>query len=246
MKADPADQMRLLDVQELDSRHDALQNRLRSLPETAQLEGLRTRRSGIDGEARDAAVLADDLERERKRADADVEQVRARRERDQARLDSGQGSPKDLERISHEMVSLKRRIDELEDVELEIMERLEAATAMRDDLTRQRDEIDAEAAGLVRSRDEKAGEIQVEVGAVQSERSRVAAEIPDALLALYERLRERHGGVGAAALHRRACGGCRLTLNSADLATIAAAAPDEVVRCEECDRILVRTPESGI
>ncbi|QWC86770.1 hypothetical protein KLP28_03155 [Nocardioidaceae bacterium] len=238
--------MRLLDLQALDSRLDSLQHKLASLPESAQLAELVSRRGDIDAQARDAAVLADDLERDRKRADADVEQARTRRERDQQRLDAGSASPKDLERISHEMVSLKRRIDELEDAELEIMERLEAATTMRDDLAGQRDDLDEQIEALRRSRDEKAGEVQVEAGAVQSERARMVAEIPDDLLALYVKLRERHGGVGAAALHRRACGGCRLTLNSADLADIAAAAPDQVVRCEECDRILVRTPESGI
>jgi uncharacterized protein len=52
--------------------------------------------------------------------------------------------------------------------------------------------------------------------------------------------------VGAAALVQRRCQGCRLELNAADLREITAAAEDEVLRCEECQRILVRTAESGI
>jgi predicted nucleic acid-binding Zn-ribbon protein len=65
-------------------------------------------------------------------------------------------------------------------------------------------------------------------------------------MALYARLRAQKGGVGAAALRARRCGGCSLELNAADLAVIAKAPSNEVIRCEECDRILVRTSESGI
>ncbi len=65
-------------------------------------------------------------------------------------------------------------------------------------------------------------------------------------MTLYAKLREQKGGVGAAALRRRECEGCRLTLNASDLAVIAKAPADDVLRCEECNRILVRVPESGL
>jgi predicted nucleic acid-binding Zn-ribbon protein len=47
-------------------------------------------------------------------------------------------------------------------------------------------------------------------------------------------------------LRARRCGGCSLELTAADLGVIAKAPTDEVLRCEECNRILVRTSESGI
>ena len=65
-------------------------------------------------------------------------------------------------------------------------------------------------------------------------------------MALYERLREQKGGVGAALLRARQCGGCQLTLDASEIARIKAAPVDEVLRCEECQRILVRTEESGV
>ena len=84
-------------------------------------------RARVDGKARDLQVEVDDLTREQRKADADVEQVKARRVRDQQRLDRGMvTNPKDLERLQHELVSLDRRISDLEDAELEVMERLEA------------------------------------------------------------------------------------------------------------------------
>jgi uncharacterized protein len=78
------------------------------------------------------------------------------------------------------------------------------------------------------------------------ERRQTAEGLPEDLMALYARLRAQKGGVGAAALRARRCGGCSLELNAADLAVIAKAPSNEVIRCEECDRILVRTSESGI
>ena len=66
------------------------------------------------------------------------------------------------------------------------------------------------------------------------------------LLALYDRIRASSGGVGAAALQHGRCEGCRLSLSPVALNAIRAAAPDAVLRCEECSRILVRVPDSGL
>ena len=74
----------------------------------------------------------------------------------------------------------------------------------------------------------------------------VAATVPDDLLALYTKLRDSSGGVGAAALRRGQCEGCHLQLNTTDLNRIREADADEVVRCEECRRILIRTADSGL
>ena len=60
------------------------------------------------------------------------------------------------------------------------------------------------------------------------------------LVTLYGRIADRNGGVGAGALQGRRCGACQLEATASALAGYQAAAADEVVRCEECDRILVR------
>ena len=205
------------------------------------------RREELDGQARDLQVQVDDLTREQRKADADVEQVKARRVRDQQRLDSGAvGNPKDLERLQHELVSLDRRIGELEDVELDVMERLEDTQRELTGLREQLAEIDTRVATLTETRDRRVAAIKEEAVVVVRDRSAAVAGMPADLLALYERIRDQKGGVGAALLRARRCEGCSLELNSGDLAVIAKQAADEVVRCEECGRILVRTGESGI
>jgi predicted nucleic acid-binding Zn-ribbon protein len=247
LRADPFAQLRLLDVQELDAKADHLRHRLAHLPEDAELRALQAERRELDGRARDLRVRVDDLEREQRKADADVEHVKARRRRDQERMDSGSvPNPKDLQRMQHELVSLDRRIGDLEDVELEVMEQLEQAQA---DLAAARSRLaDAEkrSESLTAVRAERVAEVTAELDSVAGERATTAAGLPADLLALYDRLRTQRGGVGAAALRSRRCLGCSLEVNAADLATIRAAAPDEVLRCEECGRILVRTAESGL
>jgi predicted nucleic acid-binding Zn-ribbon protein len=247
LKADPFAQLKLLDVQELDSRLDALRHQLATIPEAAHLDELTKRREEVDGAARDLRVLVDDLTAEQKRADADVEQVKARRVRDQGMIDAGSiADPKALQRMLGELESLQRRIGDLEDVEIEVMERLETAQAELTERTAELEKLDRDIVALGHTRAHKAGDLDEQLASTSAERKVTASGVPDDLLALYEKLRVQKGGVGAAALRRRECTGCRLTLNPSDLAAIAAAPTDEVVRCEECSRILVRTGESGL
>jgi predicted nucleic acid-binding Zn-ribbon protein len=234
-------------VQQLDSALDRLAHRRRTLPELAEIADLRKQRDAAADQIVVAQTEVDDLEREQRKADADVEQVKARRVRNQQRLDQGQvGSPKELQSLQHELEALDRRISDLEDAELDVMERMETAQAQLDQLRTSVADYDEALAELEKRRDEALTGIDSEAEAARSERVQIVSGIADDLVKLYERLRASHGGVGAAALVRRRCQGCQLELNAADLRQIAAAAEDEVLRCEECQRILVRTAESGL
>ena len=234
-------------MQDLDSRVDRLAHNRRTLPEHEQIADLGKQREEAAGQVVVAQTEVDDLGREQRKADADVEQVKTRRQRNQQRLDQGQvGSPKELERLQHELQTLERRISDLEDAELDVMERLENAQNELDRLQSSIEETDRSLGELEQRRDAAVTQIAEEVASAESERAQIVNGIPDDLLKLYERLRASHGGVGAAALVQRRCQGCRLELNAADLRAIAAAPDDEVLRCEECQRILVRTGESGL
>ena len=247
LKADPAAQLTLLDLQVLDSRADLLRYQRGTLPEHDDLAALTMTRRDLDDQARDARILVDDLTAEQTKVDADVEQVKTRRDRDRTRMDQGLVSnPKDLERMQHEMESLERRITSLEDEELEVMARLEDAQRSLDELTAQLADADARNAKLEEARDARYAEIDAELARLAEQRGPVAAGVPDDLTALYDRLRAAKNGVGAAALRARQCTGCMLSLDNAEVGKLRAAAEDEVLRCEECQRILVRTEESGL
>ena len=247
MRADPFAQLKLLDVQELDTRLDTLRHQVANLPETAELRRLSAEIGELRASEGALRTEVDDLTRDQRRADADVEQVKARRARDQQRLDSGAiTNPKDLERLQHELVSLDRRVSELEDAELEVMERLETAQATLTDVRSRMQQVATAGRELTTVREDRIAAIQSEAEKVTRERSDAVAELPAELVALYERLRQQKGGVGAAHLRARRCDGCSLELDSAELARISAQRSDEVVHCEECGRILVRSGESGL
>ncbi len=246
MKADPFVQLKLLDVQELDSHFDTLRHEARNPTQGPELAERAAKREQLQARAGDLQVSVDDLTREQRKADQDVEQVKTRRVRDQQRLDAGQGSAKDLEHLQHELTSLDRRISNLEDDELEVMERLEEAqqalAAVREEIAENDHRIEL----LTSRRNERREELKAEAAELKQRRAPLAGDIPEPLLSLYDRLREQKNGVGAAALRARRCAGCSLQLDNQILSEIAATPSDEVLRCEECGRILVRTSESGL
>lgn len=247
LNADPADQQRLLDVQERDTRLGQIAHRRATLPELAALAEAEARRNRARDELIAAQTILADLELELNRSEADVEVVRERTRKDQQLLDSGSiNDPKQLQNLQHELQSLARRQGELEELELEVMERADGAQKAVASLSATRDGLDAECVELASAVQQRLAELDAERVEVEAERQAIAATVPADLLALYERLRADLGGVGAAHLHRGRCEGCRLQLTANDLEQLRAARPDEVVRCEECRRILVRTAESGL
>jgi uncharacterized protein len=239
--------MRLLDLQELDTALDRLSHRRRSLPELAETRRAEEHLAALGDAVVAAQTEISDIDREQKKAEQDVDRVRARADRDQQRLDSGQvSSARDLESLQSEIASLQRRQSDLEEIVLEVMERREEADARLRTAQADRQTAEKDLAELVERRDAALREIDGEIELTRTARAGVVTDIPAELLTSYEKLRAQHDGIGAAALLRAQCQGCHLQLNTVDLNTLRTAAKDDVIRCEECRRILVRTPESGL
>lgn len=233
-------------MQAVDTRLDQIVHRARSLPELVELAELEQRSAALRDELVGAQTSASDVQRELTKAEADVELVRQRSARNQTRLETGQGGHKELESLQHELASLQRRQSALEDAELEVMERLEILTGDVERLTAEREALQSRVDGATARRDRALAALDDERQQLVRQRVGMVAGLDEPLLALYEKVRESSGGVGAAVLRARRCEGCRLELNGQDLQRIRAAPADEVVRCEECRRILVRTGESGL
>lgn len=245
MKAAPQMQARLLELLDIDTRLDQLDHRARTLPELTDIARMEGEAAEIEAEVVRTHTTVSDLQREVTRAENAVQQVRDRAVRNQGRLDSGAGSTKDLQGMQHELESLARRQTVLEDEELEVMERVEQAQTEADEAARRQKEHSVRLNELRAARDEKTASTMSERHEVAGGREAVVADLSEELVALYERIRA-HSGSGAAPLVQRRCGGCRLDLNAVDLSRLRSAPEDEVLRCEECGRILVRTAESGL
>ena len=247
LNADAATQLRLLELQDKDTRLGQLAHRLKTLPDAARLAELEGQLSRLRDQVVAAETILSDLEHDQVRADHDVEQVRERMTRDRQLMDSGTiGDPKQLQSLQSELDSLTRRQSDLEDVELEIMERVEGARAAVGQLTGERDELVRECEEVASRVHDQRADIADERRIVEGERAALATQIPVDLLGLYDKIRADHGGLGAAPLHRGTCEGCRLTLPPTEIEALRVAPPDAVIRCEECRRILVRTSESGL
>jgi predicted nucleic acid-binding Zn-ribbon protein len=192
-------------------------------------------------------MILSDLSREAIKAEGDVGVVRQRVAKDQEMLNSGEiNDPKQLSNLQHELESLGKRQRDLEDVELEVMERVEGAKAAVEVLSQQKKDFSAQLEVVSTELDSELAALGVDLIDVRTERESLAAAIPAEFLALYEKIRKGHQGMGAAKLHRGQCEGCRLTIPPQELNAIKAASPDEVIQCEECRCILVRTADSGI
>ena len=99
MKASPDAQLRLLELADIDAELTRLDHRRRGLPELAKLSRLEQRDRELRDELAVLGAREGDLRREQVKAEADVEQVRTRIDRDRARLDAGQVSSPGPRRI---------------------------------------------------------------------------------------------------------------------------------------------------
>lgn len=245
MKAEPAVQRRLLDLADADAELGRIDHRRRTLPELAVIEeaeaGLRVKK--------DAAVAANtalkDLNREITKQEDEIEAVRAREDRDRKLLNDGNVGARQVTDLEHELETLGRRQAALEDDLLELMERREAVEL---DIKHGQEELGKAEEALAdaqQRRDQALADLDTAQTRRADEREKLVVSFPADLLALYEKVRAQRG-IGAGLLRARRCGACRMELDRHAIAEIRDTAPDEVVRCEECGAILIRTPESGL
>ena len=241
-----AAQLRLLDLQGADTFLAQQVHRRKTLPELAAIAERAERDTALHADVVDVGTRLGDIGGEQRRLENDVEAVRTRAARDEQRLQLGGLPAKELERLQHELTTLARRQSTLEDELLEVMEQREQADAALAKLNSQHTVLNGELAELGVARDAAFAEIDAASTEQSAQRAAIAAELPDDLLALYERAREHGGGVGAAMMRHRRCEGCHIELSASELGAARSAEPDAVVRCDNCRRILVRTAESGL
>jgi predicted nucleic acid-binding Zn-ribbon protein len=246
MQADPAAQALLVRVSDLDQQIRSAEARKKTLPQHEALARLNARRVALGEQVVATQTRISDAEAALARVDEDLENVKARLARDQQRLDDGTvNDQKGIWSLQSEIEHLRGRIGVLEDESLTHMQAIEDDQAELAAAGKDKDGVEAEMRTLLAERNAAVATADAEIADHQAERAGLAAQIPAELLALYAKIAER-SGTGAVWLVRGRCSGCGLQLDATTLKRFGAAAPDEVLRCEECGRILVRGPESGV
>ncbi|MGG5171478.1 zinc ribbon domain-containing protein [Pseudarthrobacter sp. J1738] len=241
-KAPAAEQLKLLELQGFDARLKSLENQRRTLEADPRLVDLNSALSVARSEQTAAATAVHDASVELKKAEADVELVATRISRDEAKLNSGTGLSKDLMALQTDIASLNRRRSDLEDVELEVMERLEGLKEKQEAQQQIVDQITESLTGIRADVDGQLAAISTERATVTSSREEFAATVEPALLAIYEKTLAKRG-VGAARLFHGRSEGSGMQLSPGDLAEIKNAPEDEVVFCPDSGCVLVRSAE---
>lgn len=232
----------LLLVQGFDTRVDQLTRRLDTLPARAELETVAGQVSAIDRQVAAVDERRGELSRSQQRLEDEIASLGERAEQAEKQLYSGAVSnPRELQALQDDVASIRRRISQIEDDELEIMELSEPVEAHRDELIAQRERLEAETKTLTDELAAAEAEIAAELEAVRGERAAAAADVPDDLWPEYDALRSQLGGIAVARLVGSTCQGCHLALSAVELDRIRKLPPDELVHCEECGRLLVRS-----
>ncbi|MCV7347180.1 zinc ribbon domain-containing protein [Mycolicibacterium rhodesiae] len=239
MKAELAQQRSLLELAELDAESGRLAHRAANLGEQQEYDtALGEQRASADRLAA-LAIAIEDIDGQVARFESEIDGVRQREDRDRKLLDSGTVNPKQLEELQHELETLERRQASLEDSLLEVMERREQLVGEQSEEQAKAGALQANLTTAGHNRDEALSDIERMRSQRQAQRDAIVAGLDPGLAALYERQRTT-SGVGAARLQGRRCGACRIELDRGELARISAAPEDEVIRCPECQAILLR------
>ncbi|WP_254280999.1 zinc ribbon domain-containing protein [Frigoribacterium sp. VKM Ac-2836] len=244
MKASYEHQALLLDLQQLDTALRQIAHKGANLPEIAVLASLEGDGSRLRSRLATEQGAWEDAQSESKRIESDVAVVEARVARDEQRIASS-SSTKDVAALEGELAALAKRRSDLEDLELEVMERVESLGAVAAVTQGELDQLETRRVDAETGRDAKLAELEADRAEVVANRETIAATVPADLLALYERQRDRYG-VGASLLRGGVSSASGVALTGSDLAAVRAAAEDDVVLCPDSNAVLVRTYESGI
>ncbi|MDQ4098037.1 MAG: C4-type zinc ribbon domain-containing protein [Actinomycetota bacterium] len=231
----------LLRVQEHDTAVDQLRHRRATLPELAEVRRIDDELVSLEATLAEVGARRDDVARRQKRLEAELAAVEAKITEIEGRLYSGAVTvPRELQAMQAEVESLRRRQSSLEDDVLEAMTEREPLDEEVEALEATRARHDDDAARLRAAVAEAEVAIDAEMARERQAREQAVAGVPPEVSRLYEDLRRRLGGVGAARLVNGRCSGCHLTLPATELDRIRREPPEALIRCDQCGRVLVR------
>lgn len=231
----------LLAVQDIDTARDQVRHRRAHLPARAELAALAAADAAAAAERTRVEAILGEVAGRQGRLEAELATTEERRAGHSKRLYGGEVSAsRELQALAADIDALGRRASDLEDAVLAVLD--------------EREPLDAALAALDAGQAERAGrreaalgelalgeaELDASLAGLDERRAAAAEGVPPELLATYDRIRVRLGGVGAAPLVGNHCGGCHLVLPATELDRLKYSSDDTVVTCDNCGRILVR------
>jgi predicted nucleic acid-binding Zn-ribbon protein len=231
----------LLRVQEHDTAADQLRHRRQHLPELAELLATEDELARLEALLADVEAKAADPAKVQRRLEGELALLESKVSELDAKLYSGVVTvPRELQAMQTEGDAMRQRRAALEDEVLEAMSTRETLDEQVADLEDNRRRLDAEGVRLRAAVAEAQAAVDRDLATELAARADAATLIPADVQALYEQLRSRLGGIAAAPLVNGRCGGCHLALPATEVARLRIEPAETLVRCEQCERILVR------
>lgn len=231
----------LLAVQEHDTHLDQLAHRHRTLPQRADLDGVMAQIAKLESRVTEVEAERHTHARAQQRLEDEITSINEKAGQHDKTLYGGTiGNPRELQALQDEIASLKRRVSQLEDQELELMEQIEPLDAELTRLAAERTTLDGRAGELRVEIAEAEVAIEAEQATVREEREALMAAVEPELRVEYEELRPQSGGIAIARFVGGSCGGCHLGLSAVEVDRIKKLPAEETVHCEECGRLLAR------
>ena len=220
-------------LQQVDSRIDQIQARLRTIQQT--LENDLELRSALE-HCQAAESRHKDAERLLKAREAEVEKQRIKIEQTEASLYGGQvHNPKELQDLQKDIVSLKRHLETLEERQLEAMLSVEniekELQTAKTELERVQSKVKEQNQDLARE-----GEtLRKELERLNSEHQAVVTDIAAHALNIYEQLRKQKRGIAVTTVADSSCEACGTTITPSQQQS---ARSSQLFHCPTCGRIL--------
>jgi predicted nucleic acid-binding Zn-ribbon protein len=237
MKIDKAGQSALLKLSQVDLEIEQIKNEISKAVNSKELSEASGKLSETSGEVLTARTDFENLKMEARKADDNLHLVEERIARDLERLNTT-SSPKDAQAMQSEVESLTQRKSDLEEVELEVLERLEKAEQLLNAISAQREERSNEVTILQE-------QIQAQVDGLKSRGRKLTADreilmskVSEEILLKYKNLAAKQIAVGQ--IENRACTACRMGLTASTIESLSALAEDEIGTCPECLAMIVR------
>lgn len=228
----------LIALMEQDLEIARAEKALDELPEKRAVLQLRKRLREIEAVRDKAAAYCHKIDAMIARSADDAASIQTKIDAEQAKVLSGEvTNPKELQNLTRELDSLKRRKDAIEYEELGMMEKAEAGKAQLDKVAAALAEGAAKEAALIDEFKAKGGELQTEIVRLRESREKLAQQLPAGLRAQYESLRESKHGIAVGMLKGDLCSACRTQIPAHEAQALHAG--PEVAECPNCRRILI-------
>ena len=228
----------LLALQAVDTQADQLAHRREHSPLRDDLANATAATRAWEQERASLRARIDELGASIERAEARGAELLEHRHRLEQQMKTVI-APREAEALMHEMATLGEQIDELDLHEMESLEEqaklddLLAAHLGDEEQHRKRQGLADDALAA------EVGDIDRELSDLTDRRADLRGQLPDGLLATYDRKRAALG-VAVARLAGKQCQGCHLELSAAEIDTVKdEAAATGVTDCPDCGRLLI-------